>query len=78
MTAGSKLALFSNDNSRLAYPSREQERVHEQQFERKFAVVVVACRRLRVRLLQRPHRLFLWRDGLGQRLQRLQRRSPAL
>ena len=47
--------------------SREQERVHEQQFERKFAVVVVACRRLRVLLLQRPRRLFLWRDELGPR-----------
>lgn len=50
--------------------SREQERIHEQQFERKFAVVVVACRRLRVQLLQRPLRLFLWRVGLEPRLQR--------
>ena len=58
--------------------SREQERVHGQQFERKFAVVVVACRRLRVQLFQRPRRLFLWRDEPGQRLRRPLRRSPAL
>ena len=58
--------------------SREQERIHEQQFERKFAVVVVACRRLRVPLLRRPRRQFLWRGGLVRRLRRLHRRSPAL
>ena len=58
--------------------SREQERVHEQQFERKFAVVVVACRRLRVQLLRRPPRPFLWRVELVLRLLRPLRRSPAL
>ena len=58
--------------------SREQERIHEQQFERKFAVVVVACRRLRVQLLRRPQRLFLWRVDLVPRLLRQHRRSPAL
>lgn len=31
-----------------------------------------------VQLLQRPQRQFLWRDELEQRLQRQQRRSPAL
>ena len=58
--------------------SREQERIHERQFQRKFAVVLVACRRLRVRLLHRPPRQFLWRVGLGPRLRRRLRRSPAL
>ena len=80
VTAGSKLALFSDDSSRLAYPTAEavsKERIHERRFQRKFAVVVVACRRLRVQLLRRPRRLFLWRDELGRRLQR-RRRSPAL
>ena len=58
--------------------SREQERIHGRKFQRKFAVVLVACRRLRVPLLQRPLRQFLWRVGLELRLRRLRRRSPAL
>lgn len=81
VTAGSKLALFSDNNSRSCLPhggSREQERIHGRKFQRKFAVVLVACRRLRVLLFRRPLRRFLWRDGLGLRLQRQQRRSPAL
>lgn len=58
--------------------SREQERIHERRFQRKFAVVLVACRRLRVLLFRRPHRRFLWRGEVEQRLHRHLRRSPAL
>ena len=69
--AARKLALFSNDSSRLAYPTaecREQERIHERQFAASNAPWYWwLCRRLRVQLVQRPPRRFLRRAGLEQR-----------
>ena len=57
---------------------RVEKRVHEQQFQRKFVLVLVACGRLRVEVVQRPQRRFLRRVVQPQRGQRRRGRAPAL
>ena len=56
----------------------QQERVHKQQFECKFALVLVAGGCLCVQLLPRPQRPFLRRFELELCVPRRQGRSPAL
>ena len=56
----------------------QQERVHKQQFECKFALVLVAGGCLCVPLLRRPRRQFLRRFALEPCVQRQRGRSPAL
>ena len=78
---GSLLALFSNDASRVAYPTAQCEqrrRLHEQRLCNVKGLVLVASNASFVERQRRPHRLFGRFFELQRRVQRQLWRSPAL